>query len=137
MYTIEVLKSDSYQLQKISKGNFERDSSFHFSRAGVVIHSGEHRSTAFIPAETELHSVFRYWIKQEQKAINGFIVACVEGLGDEQCHENACRVSRPEWTFHKRTRKGFESISACRRDGKLTLHFSADSWQTIHYLTRP
>lgn len=137
MYSIDVIKSDSYQNQKTSTGNFDRDSSFHFSRNGCVIHSGEHRSTAFIPIETPFYGEFRYWIKQDQNAINGFIVACVEGLGDEQCHENACRVSRPDWTFiSRRARFGGREITATRPNGKLIDRVSAYSWLQIHYATK-
>jgi len=136
MYSLEVIKSDSFQDQKVSKGNFDRDSSFHFSKAGCVIHSGEHRSTAFIPANTELHSAFRYWIKQGQVAVNGFIVACVEGLGDVQCHENACRVSRPDWEF-KATKARFGGLEiTATKGGNLQSRQSAYSWLEIHHQTK-
>jgi hypothetical protein len=138
MYTIEVIKSDSYQTQKVSKGNFDRDSSFHFSRAGVIIHAASQRSTAFIPAGTELHSHFRYWIKQEQAAINGFIEAVVAGHSDEQSRENACQQSRKAWKFSKRKgHLGKGEIIAVSQAGGFETRHAGYSWEEIHCLTRP
>jgi hypothetical protein len=136
MYSIDIIKSDTYQAGRIIRDNFNRDSSLCFSVRGCVLHSGIHRSTIFISASNPFHSALRYWHKQEQAAINGLVEAIVDGYGEEQAEENACKKARPEWTFERRTRKGFQFIAASRRDGALAIHHSADSWREIHYLTK-
>ena len=134
MYSLEVIKSDRFQAQSVSKGNYGRESSFHFSSKGVVLHAASQRSTCFVETSSPWHSQFRYWIKQEQSAINGFIEAAVAGY---EAPENACKQSRKGWKFREGKSKNGRDISAERSSGKLVERFTASSWEEIHYLTKP
>jgi hypothetical protein len=137
MYSLDVIESEKYQTAKKPVDHLTRNCSFCFSVRGVVLHSGAHRSTAFIGIETPLFHEFRYWVKQEQEAIDGFITACVGDYCDEACHENACKKARPGWTFKRRKSRfsGIE-ISCTRPSGKLVEHFTASDWREAHYLTK-
>lgn len=113
--------------------NFNRDSSACFSRSGAVIHSGIHRSTAFVSDETALASL--RWSKAlGQQALNGWIEATIDGACLEDCELTALCRQFPEWTFHTvKTggKLGSVHYEATRTSGKLVEIVAASNWQTL------
>lgn len=81
------------------RDNFNRDSSFVQSALGYVIHSGIHRSTAFVSLtdHADCWHAFGYWKQQGQAAINAFVEVIIDGGELETAEENAFRKSRPDW----------------------------------------
>lgn len=137
MYPIEVIKSESYQTPPAIKDNWNRESSACFSSKGAVVHSGVFRSTAFIPADTELYADLKYWIKQGQTELDAFIDAIIGDCSDEHANKSACQSTRPEWKFSKRGGRALDRcIQAKRRTGKLVELQESTSWKAIHFLTK-
>ena len=129
MYSLEVIKSPSFQAGRKIKDNHNRDSSFVKSRGSYVIHSGIHRSTAFliddgIPA-------FDYWSKQGRLAVNGFIEASLNDYALSDCEHNAIAKKWPEWTFHRVNSCGNFIVSAYKGLG-LQTRVSALNWQDLN-----
>ena len=137
MYPLEVIKSDSFQTPPAIKDNWNRESSACFSSKGAVIHSGVFRSTAFIPADTELFADLKYWVKQGQTELDAFIDAIVGDCSDEHANKFACQSTRPDWVFTVTKRKGWaRCIQAKRKSGKLVELQESTSWKAIHFLTK-
>ena len=137
MYTLEVIKSDSYQTPPAIKDNFNRESSACFSSKGAVIHSGVFRSTAFIPADTELYADLKYWVKQGQTELDAFIDAIVGDCSDDHANKSACQSTRQDWTFKARKGRSLDTfIQAKRKNGKLVELQESTSWKAIHFLTK-
>lgn len=75
MYSLEILKSESFQNRKAPGGNFDRDCSFHVTRSGLILHSAVHRNTLFVSRETpDFTPLHRYLSKASQRRAN----ACIE-----------------------------------------------------------
>lgn len=134
-----------------------RHCSFHFPNAkSVICHSAIHRSTFRLSIDAtktifpkngnpyqrvfkncrDAFKSFWYWSKQEQAAIDSWIEAIEIDASLKTADRLACEASRPLWKFTAQTRKGFEHVTATRKDGALTLKHSANSWREIHYLTK-
>jgi hypothetical protein len=120
----------------IRRDNFNRDSSGVKSRGGFVIHSGIHRSTAFVDAvdHAECHAALTYWRAQGQAAENGFIESIVGDTTLEDAEACAFARSRPGW--HVRTVKprqrfagGLELVAS---RGKLPEIQAAATWRQLH-----
>jgi hypothetical protein len=135
----------------------KRNCSYHYPNASSVIcHSATHRSAFRLSADAtqtvfpkngnpyqrafkSCRAAFRafwYWSKQEQASVNAWIEAVEIDAPLATADRLACQASRPGWTFTEQTRKGFEAVTAKRKDGALEITHSADSWRELHYLTR-
>lgn len=124
----------------VRRDNFNRDSSFVQSKAGFVIHSGIHRSTAFVSKEdhADCWFAFSYWSKQGQAAVNAFIEAIIDGGTLDTAEENAFRKSRPGWKVRKAVPKqrfagGFELVAT--RGEPLPEIQAASTWRHLHART--
>ena len=123
----------------VIRDNFNRDSSFVQSSQGFVIHSGIHRSTAFISKEEHPNGwfSFTYWKEQGQAAINGFIEATIDGYSLADCEAEAFRRSRPDWQVIKGKScgtQGDRSLTATR-GGALQERVGAATWRWLHART--
>jgi hypothetical protein len=155
MHALYIITSETYQSQKISKGNHERTCSYCFTDHGksVILHSALQRATLFLsssatrkifsdtenPAEEidcegrEAFQAFLYWCKQDQVTIDAWVEA--RFLGRDAGHV-ACQASRPKWKFTVREgRFGGVEITAVRGSGRLEIRHAADSWEVIHTMT--
>ena len=139
MIGIAELKALNNRPPKI-KDNFNRDSSCVQSALGYVIHSGVHRSTAFISKADHPDSwfAFSYWRTQGQAAINGFIELIIDGAALETAEAEAFRRSRPDW--HVSRVAGTGKLGGCelvatRASGRLTQRASAYTWRHLHART--
>lgn len=133
MYPLETIKALNNRPLKI-KDNFNRDSSFVQSKAGFVIHSGIHRSTAFV-SKDEHPEGFQsacFWFALGKLAINGWIEATENDIPLDGCERNAIAKLWPEWTFSRVNSCGNVVYSAKRHTGKLAETVSALSWQALH-----
>lgn len=123
------------------RDNFNRDSSSVKSAAGYVIHSGIHRSTAFVSIRdhADCHHAFTYWRGQGQEAINAFIEIIIDGGELETAEANAFHKTRPDWTVCKVQGAGKLSggceLTATRKSGHLTQRASAYTWRHLHART--
>jgi hypothetical protein len=134
-----------------------RHCSFHYpNKTSVICHSAIHRSAFRLSADAtqtvfpkngnpyqrafkncrKAFNAFWYWSKQEQAAIDSWIEAIEVDASLKTADRLACVNSRPGWTFTEQTRKGFEAVTATRKDGALQVRLSANSWRELHYLTR-
>jgi hypothetical protein len=112
----------------VKKDNFNRDSSFVKSRGSYVIHSGVHRSTAYLTGDGI--TAFDYWKEQGQLAINGFIEATIDGASLEDCELNALAKKWPDWTFQATKYKG-NVFTAIRKDCHFQTRISGVSWREL------
>jgi hypothetical protein len=116
----------------VRRDNFNRDSSACKSRAGYVIHSGIHRSTAFV-SRTDAVASLEYW--KAQGGLNPWVEGTIEGLSLDDCELNAIVKVNPDWRFSTVKNGG-----ACRNSQKTAiLHengfqtiLSAGSWQELN-----
>ncbi len=134
MYSLEVIKSESFQNPPTRKDNFNRDSSLCQSRRGYVIHSGVHRSTAFVDSTDHAESwqALTYWKGQGQPAINGFIEAIIHNNSDlEGAEKTAISRRHPEWSFTATKYRG-NVFTAIRRIAGFETRISATSWQNLN-----
>lgn len=135
MYCIETIKALNAK-PKIIRDNWNRDSSFVKSHKGFVIHSGVHRSTAFI-GETDhadCHFAFTYWSRQGQAAINAFIEVIIDGGSLETAEENAFRKALPAWQVIAPSAKGTQGnrhLTAVL-PGKLETRVGAYTFRHLH-----
>lgn len=97
MKSLEFLNQDYPKIQ----GNQNRDSSLCKSSQGYVIHSGIHRSTAFVSPTKfpDTYSGLEFWKFQGQGAINGFIETIIDGGSVKQAEFEACKRALPDWTL--------------------------------------
>ena len=109
--------------------NFNRDSSFVRSRGSYVIHSGIHRSTAYLTGEGI--TAFDYWSKQGQLAINGFVEATIDGASLEDCELNAIAKKWPNWKFSATKYRG-NVYSAISQAGQFRTIKSELSWRLLN-----
>lgn len=122
------------------RDNFNRDSSCVASRGGFVIHSGIHRSTAYVHPDDVPDSFFslQYWSKQEQDALNAWIETIVDGGTLEQAEAEAFKRSRPDWKVRiakpKQAFAGGGELIASRGD-KLPEIIAANTWRHLHART--
>lgn len=142
MYCLEVIKSKGFQSPAKIVGNHKRDSSFCESRSGYVIHSGIHRSTAFISKvdHQDASFAFQYWSKQGQDAVNGFVESAINCEDLALWEESAFIRSRPGWTVRQvkgtGTNLGNLELIATRASGALVESQSANSWRHLHHRTK-
>lgn len=143
MHCLEVIHSINNR-RHIIRDNFNRDSSFVESRSGFVIHSGIHRSTAFISKaeHADAWHAANYWLRQEKAAINGFIESIVGDTSLEDAELCAFARSRPDWkvTRDKGTGKNAGTAgayTASKREGKFETRVSAHTLTHLHFRTAP
>lgn len=139
MFCLETIKSINNSPRQI-RDNFNRDSSFVESKAGFVIHSGIHRSTAFIDRETcrDSHFAFTYWKEQGQLAINGYIEAVIDGASLEGCERNAFHATRKNWQVilpHGKGSQGNGNLTAIL-PGAFETRVGAATWRHLHDRTK-
>jgi hypothetical protein len=96
----------------VRRDNFNRDSSFVSSRGGFVIHSGIHRSTAFVgPEFEESFNSATFWLRQSQPAVNAWIETIIDGGEPSQAEHEACKRAFPDWNIEKGVGKGSQGNS--------------------------
>jgi hypothetical protein len=103
------------------RDNFNRDSSCCKSRGGYVIHSGIHRSTAFVSSveHPEGFESLEFWKDKGQAALNGWIVAAIADASLDDCEKHALQSLFPEWTFKRAKSDKFKYVKAVK--GKTTV----------------
>ena len=99
------------QTPAIKRDNFNRDSSACKSRSGVVIHSGVHRSTAFVSRPDAVASL-EACKALGQPALNGWIEATIDGAELADCELNALARQFPTWRFSRVVTNGFSYLRA-------------------------
>lgn len=99
------------QVPPVKRDNFNRDSSACFSRSGAVIHSGVHRSTAFVSRPDAIASLTACKAIGQQ-ALNGWVEGTVEGLELGDCELNALARQFPAWSFSRVTSDKFAYLRA-------------------------
>jgi hypothetical protein len=125
----------------VRRDNFNRDSSSVQSAAGFVIHSGVHRSTAFISKtdHADCWHAFTYWRQQGQAAINAFVEAIIDGSDLATAESNAFHATRQDWRVTvKKTKQAFaggDELTAWRKSGRLRSSVSAYTWRHLHART--
>ena len=97
----------------VIRGNFNRDSSAVKSRGGYVIHSGVHRSTAFVILPHAVASLER-WKALGQVALNGWVEGTIAELSLDDCECNALAKLHPAWKFSRVQTNGFGYCRAQR-----------------------
>lgn len=141
MYSLETIKALNAK-PRIIRDNFNRDSSFVQSPKGFVIHSGIHRSTAFIDKKTcaDCFFAFTYWKSQGQVAINAFIEVIIDGGSLETAEENAFRRTRPDWQVIKPNSNGTQGnrqITAVCAKGGFETRVGAFTFRHLHNRAKP
>lgn len=111
---------------RIIRDNFNRDSSACKSRQGYVIHSGVHRSTAFVSLPDAIQSL-EFW--RDFGGLNPWVEATIEGLELEDCELNAISRIWPDWTFTATKYRG--NVYTASRGKGLVTRVSALSWQQL------
>lgn len=116
------------QLPPVLRTNFNRDSSAIKSRGGYVIHSGVHRSTAFV-SDSEAIQSLEFW--RNAGALNSWVESTIEGCDLETCELNALSKLFPDWKFLKINSCGNVLFSGVRKDGKFEIRIAGRDWQEI------
>lgn len=136
MHTLTVIHAINNR-PRVRRDNFSRDSSACFARGGAVIHSGIHRSTAFIHAERhpEAFQALQYW-KRNQKSLNGFIVGLIESDSLEVAEATAFLALFPSWKLTQLGKGGNASqvggkLVAWRYVGKLRVSCGAGCFSEL------
>ena len=118
------------QTPPVIRDNFNRDSSAIKSRGGYVIHSGVHRSTAFVSEAVAVASL--EWSKTlGQAALNGWIEATVSEAPLEACEQTALQRAFPDWNIYQVNSCGNILHTANRRDGNFETRISGRDWREI------
>lgn len=117
----------------VIRDNFNRDSSAIKSRGGYVIHSGAHRSTAFV-SDSEAIQSLEFW--RSAGALNTWVESTIEECDLETCEINCLLKLFPDWTFRRINSCGNEIISASKKNGSFETRISARDWQEIHTKTK-
>ena len=129
MYPIETIKTLNNR-PNVRRDNFNRNSSACSSRSGVVIHSGIHRSTAFVSRRDAVASL--QWARDlGQDALNGWVEATIDGAELEACELNAIARAFPAWKFYRYTSKTAEFVCGSCKVGKFETRISARAWQEL------
>lgn len=128
MKSLEFLNQSS----PVIRDNFNRDSSACKSRVGYVIHSGIHRSTAFVSRPDAVASL-EYW--RDAGALNPWVEGTIEGLELDDCELNAIAKVNPGWKFS--AVKGAGKLKGCVysalfKQGPFQTILSAGSWQDLN-----
>lgn len=141
MISLPELKALNNRPPVVIRDNFNRDSSFVQSSRGFVIHSGVHRSTAFISKadHQDGYFAFQYWSRQGQVAVNAFVELIIDGADLETCESNAFHKSRPDWQV-TRTKgagklQGAGELTARRASGLAVESVGATTWRHLHERT--
>lgn len=95
MYSIEVIKSASFQNPTKLRDNFNRDCSICKSSAGFVIHSAALRSTAFVSVACDkpTHDACAFFHhRKNQKAINKWIECVMAGHATPDANAQALQA---------------------------------------------
>jgi hypothetical protein len=123
MYPLETIKKLNSK-PIVIRDNFNRDSSCCLSSSGAVIHSGVHRSTAFVSLPYALASLL--WARElGQSALNGWIEATIDGAELSDCELTAISRQFPEWKITVIRERTNHSFTATRQDGKFQTRISA------------
>ena len=118
------------QTPPVIRDNFNRDSSAIKSRDGFVIHSGVHRSTAFV-SDAEAISSLEWSKALGQPALNGWIEATISEAPLEDCEQTALQRAFPAWKFLRINSCGNVLYTANKRDGKFETRISGRDWREI------
>jgi len=122
------------------RDNFNRSSSCCRSRGGYVVHSGVHRSTAFVSLPHAVASL-EYWRAAGPEGLNGWIEATIDGAALADCELNALARLLPEWTFVETRACGTASGSVYTASHKargFETRVGGSSWRDLHArLSRP
>ena len=131
--------------ERASKGaltirdNFNRECSFVVSRGGFVIHSGVHRSTAYIHPEINGDTYFaaQYWLVACPASRDAFITQIVGGASLEAAEERAFRAARPDWSLKAPKARGSQGNAhfTATRGGALQERVSAYTLRHLHART--
>lgn len=114
----------------VIRDNFNRDSSAIKSRGGYVIHSGVHRSTAFVSDAEAVSSL--EWAKElGQPALNGWIEATISEAPLEDCEQTVLQRAFPAWKFLRINSCGNVLFSAVKTEGKFETRISGRDWREI------
>lgn len=135
MIALEILNSENFQTPAKMNTFKNRDSSSIKSRGGFVIHSGVHRSTAFVCGKEfpEAFASLAYWREFGQLAENAWIVATVNGDNLEVCELLALQAARPQWEISKLSTKTCDILTARRKDGNFETIISARDAQELSF----
>lgn len=133
MIALEILNSETFQTPAKLNTFKNRDSSSIKSRGGFVIHSGVHRSTAFVCGKEfpEAFASLEFWKSAGQEAENAWIVATVNGDNLETCELLALQAACPQWDISKLSTKTCDILTARRKDGKFETIVSARDAQEL------
>lgn len=123
----------------IRRDNFNRECSFVASRGGFVIHSGVHRSTAYLHPDINRDTYFAasYWLNAGPAARDAFIVQIVGEASLADAEERAFVAARPEWTLQSPKARGSQGNAhfTATRGGRLQERVSAYTLRHLHART--
>jgi hypothetical protein len=138
MYPPETIKSINNRPHE-RRDNFNRECSFVASRGGFVIHSGVHRSTAYIHPEVDANTYFaaQYWLVAGPAERDAFITQIVGGAALEGAEHRAFIAGRPDWTLKAPKARGSQGNAhfTATRDGTLQERVSAYTLRHLHART--
>lgn len=138
MYPLETIKALNNRPHE-RRDNFNRECSFVASRGGFVIHSGIHRSTAYLHPDVCRDAYFaaQYWLVAGPAERDVFITQIVGGAALEGAEHRAFIAGRPEWTLQTPKARGSQGnahFTATRGDGLVT-RVSAYTLRHLHART--
>lgn len=123
----------------VRRDNFNRECSFVASRGGFVIHSGVHRSTAYLHPDICRDTYFtaQYWLVAGDKERDAFITQIVGGAPLEAAEERAFLASREGWTLQAPKAKGSQGNAhyTATRGEALQARVSAYTLRHLHART--
>lgn len=123
----------------LKRDNFNRECSFVASRGGFVIHSGVHRSTAYIHPDICRDTYFaaQYWLVAGPEARDAFITQIVGGASLEGAEERAFLAARPDWRLKAPKARGSQGNAhfTATRGGRLQERVSAYTLRHLHART--
>ena len=133
MIALEILSSETFQNPQKLNTFKNRDSSSIKSRGGFVIHSGVHRSTAFVCGKEfpTAYASLEYWKEFGQAAENAWIVATVNGDSLETCELLALQAAFPAWKISTLLTKTCDILTAYRQDGDFEIRLAARDAQEL------
>lgn len=133
------LNNRAAQGQLVKRDNFNRECSFVASRGGFVIHSGVHRSTAYIHPDICRDTYFaaQYWLVAGSAERDAFITQIVGEASLADTEHRAFRAGRPDWTLKAPKARGSQGNAhfTATRGGALQERVSAYTLRHLHART--
>ena len=124
---------------RIIRDNFNRECSFVASRGGFVIHSGIHRSTAYLHPEINRDAYFaaQYWLVAGPKERDEFITQIVGDASLADAEKRAFLAGREGWTLKAPKARGSQGNAhfTATRGGALQERISAYTLRHLHART--